>query len=159
MILPPSPIIQKTFDFLSKSIQQTFITDNDNEGKLINSFDKEVYINERINRPDVYDKNKNQVAENNKLYKSGSKTPINDPKEHEAFVKRMHQIFDNNPYWSAITTTKYDSKKLNSTLKQHLVPDTVSQKIAKFAQKICKTNPDERGGGNEKFINCLAFTK
>ena len=61
MILPPSPIIQKTFDFLSKSIQQTFITDNDNEGKLINSFDKEVYINERINRPDVYDKNKKQA--------------------------------------------------------------------------------------------------
>jgi hypothetical protein len=61
MILPPSPIIQKTFDFLSKSIQQTFITDNDNKGKLINSFDKEVYINERINRPDVYDKNKKQA--------------------------------------------------------------------------------------------------
>ena len=34
MILPPNPIIQKTFDFLSKSIQQTFIAEKDNEGNL-----------------------------------------------------------------------------------------------------------------------------
>ena len=61
MILPPNPIIQKTFDFLSKSIQQTFIAEKDNEGNLNNSFDKEVYINERINRPDVYDKDKKQA--------------------------------------------------------------------------------------------------
>jgi len=61
MILPPNPIIQKSFDFLSKTIEQTFIADKDNEGKLINSFDKEVYINERINRPDVYDIDKKQA--------------------------------------------------------------------------------------------------
>ena len=61
MILPPNPIIQKTFDFLSKSIQQTFIADKDNEGNLINAFDKEVFINERINRPDVYDSQKKQA--------------------------------------------------------------------------------------------------
>ena len=62
MILPPNPIIQKTYDFLSKSIQQTFIADKDNEGNLINAFDKEVYINERINRPDVYDIHKNKQS-------------------------------------------------------------------------------------------------
>ena len=50
MILPPNPIIQKTFDFLSKSIQQTFIADKDDKGNLKNAFDKEVFINERINR-------------------------------------------------------------------------------------------------------------
>ena len=80
------------------------------------------------------------IFKDNNLYKSGSKTPLNDPKEHEAFVKRMHQIFDNNPYWSTITTAKYDDKKLSTALKQYLVPDTVRQKIAKFAQKICKAN-------------------
>ena len=56
MILPPNPIIKKTFDFLSKSIQQTCIADKDDKGNLINSFDKEVFINERINRPDVWSK-------------------------------------------------------------------------------------------------------
>ena len=61
MILPPNPIIQKTFDFLSKSIQQTFIADKDDKGNLINAFDKEVFINERINRPDVYDMLKKQA--------------------------------------------------------------------------------------------------
>lgn len=60
MILPPNPIIQKSFDFLSKTIEQTFIAEKDNEGNPLNSFDKEVYINERINRPDVYDIDKKQ---------------------------------------------------------------------------------------------------
>lgn len=61
MLLPPNPIVQKSFDFLSKTIEQTFIAEKDNEGNLLDPFHKEVYINERINRPDVFDMNKKQA--------------------------------------------------------------------------------------------------
>ena len=85
-------------------------------------------------------KTKSIIFKDNKIYKSGSKIPLNDPKEHAAFVKRMHQIFDDNPYWSTITTPKYNDKKLSEALTNYLEPDSVRQKIAKFAKKICKAD-------------------
>ena len=60
MILPPSPIIQKSFDFVDKTIEQTFIAEKGKEGNLLSSFGSGIYINERINRPDVYDIDKKQ---------------------------------------------------------------------------------------------------
>ena len=61
MILPPQPIIQKTFVFLDLTIQSTFYSHTDEEGTLIKAFDDGVFIIERINRPDVYDTDKKQA--------------------------------------------------------------------------------------------------
>jgi hypothetical protein len=61
MILPPQPIIQKEFDFLELTIQSTFYSHTDEKGNLIKAFDDGVFINTRINRPDVHDMDKKQA--------------------------------------------------------------------------------------------------
>lgn len=61
MILPPQPIIQKTFTFLDLTIQSTFYSHTDEKGDLIKAFDDGVFINTRINRPDVHDRDKKQA--------------------------------------------------------------------------------------------------
>ena len=59
MLLPPNPIVQQSFKFLQKTIKQMFVLDNEQPNNT--AFTKEVYINERINRPDVYDMDKKQA--------------------------------------------------------------------------------------------------
>jgi hypothetical protein len=61
MLLPPNPIIHKSFEFEELTLEQTFEITIDEKGAKIHPFLFDVYINERINRPDVYDKEKKQA--------------------------------------------------------------------------------------------------
>jgi|TARA_Y100000296_G_scaffold83029_1_gene113129 hypothetical protein len=61
MLLPPNPIIHKSFEFEELTLEQTFEITIDEKGAKIHPFLFDVYINERINRPDVYDEEKKQA--------------------------------------------------------------------------------------------------